>query len=177
MRTSVSTAFLLLTCLQFLSAQTTGRSGTEQAKFSAEDETVKRPIVLPDDALRVIKEDPFVAEALKNEAPSATQIPKGWLMASEVHLAGPDEKDIIVVAIGLLSGANVTTFWVLRPSSRGYELLLNAPAHDLIIRGTRFKGYRDIELFSATAVEVSTVSLRFDGKQYEVHERIPKPIR
>jgi hypothetical protein len=106
MSNTVSTAFLLRICLRVLSAQTTGRSGVEQGQFSAEDETVKRPIVLPDGVLRLIKEDPSVAEALKNEVPPATQIPKGWLMESEVHLAGPDEKGIIVVATGLLLGAH-----------------------------------------------------------------------
>ena len=173
----MSTAFLLVACLQILLGRNTSRSGVEQVQFSAEDETVKRPIVLPYEALRVIEEDPSVAEGLKNEAPPTTQIPKGWLMASEVHLAGPDEKDIIVVATGSLLGANVTTFWVLRPSRRGYELLLSAPAHDLVIKGTRFKGYKDIELVSATALDVSTESLRFDGKKYDVHEQRSKPIR
>jgi hypothetical protein len=98
-------------------------------------------------------------------------------MASGVHLAGTDENDIVVVAAGLLSGANVTTFWVLRPVDRGYELLLTAPAHDLVIKRTRSKGYKNIELLSATAVEVSTVSLRFDGRRYQMQARSSKPIR
>ena len=164
----------MLAC-QVQPAQNTG--GAEQTHFSAEDETLKHPIVLPGDALRVIKEVPDVTEMLKNEGAQAMQDPKGWLMASEVRLNGPDENDIIAVATGLLRGANVTTFWVLRPSSRGYELLLTAPAHDLFIRGTRSKGYKDIELSSATAGEVSTVSLKFDGKHYEVRARSSKPVR
>jgi hypothetical protein len=98
-------------------------------------------------------------------------------MASEVHLTGPEEKDLVVVAAGLLRGANVTTFWVLRPADGGYELLLTAPAHDLIIKQSRSKGYKNIELLSATAVWVSTMSLRFDGRRYEVHTRSAKPIR
>jgi hypothetical protein len=161
----------MMACLQASSAQNRGRSGAEQTHFSAEDATVKRPIVLPDDALRVIEEDPLVAEMRKKQVPPTTQIPKGWLTASEVRLAGPGENDIVVVAEGLLMGANVTTFWVLRPSSRGYELLLAAPAHDLFIRNTRSKGYKDIELFSATAANVSTVALGFDGKRYEVRAK------
>lgn len=107
MRTAVSAAFLLLTCLLVLAAQAMGRSGAERTQFSAEGDTVKRPIVLPDEALRAIKEDPYVAEMLRNEVPPAKQIPIGWL---EVHLAGPDENDIIVIATGSLRGTNMTRF-------------------------------------------------------------------
>jgi hypothetical protein len=177
MKTVASIPILIISCLQLLVAQSTGGPGHEQTHFSAEDGSVTHPIVLPGAALRLIKEDPSVAEALKSQAPATTQVPGGWLMASDVHLAGTGENDIVVVAAGLLRGANVTTFWVLRPADRGYELLLTAPAHDLVIKRTRSKGYKDIELLSATAVEVSTVSLRFDGRWYQVHARSSKPIR
>jgi hypothetical protein len=177
MKTVASIPILIISCLQLLVAQSTGGPGHEQTHFSAEDESVMHPIVLPGEALRLIEEDPFVVEALKSQAPATTQVPAGWLMASGVHLAGTDENDIVVVAAGLLSGANVTTFWVLRPADRGYELLLTAPAHDLVIKRTRSKGYKNIEFLSATAVEVSTVSLRFDGRRYQVQARSSKPIR
>jgi hypothetical protein len=177
MTTKVSAVFLILICLQLVSAQNTAVSGAEQMHFSAEDESVKRPVVLPDDAVRVLKADPNVMEMLKDQGPSTAKIPEGWLTASTVHLAGFAENDIVVVATGLLRGANVTTFWVLRPGSRGFEVLLTAPAHDLYVRRTRSKGYRDIELLSATAVDVSTISLRFDGHQYKVYARNSKGIR
>jgi hypothetical protein len=177
MKTVASMPILIISCFQLLVAQSTSGPRNEQIQFSAEDESVTHPIVLPGEALRLIKEDPLVAEVLKSQAPATTQIPTGWLMASVVHLAGPDENDIVVVAAGLLGGANVTTFWVLRPAHRGYELLLTAPAHDLGIKRTRSKGYKDIELRSATAVEVSTVSLRFDGRRYQVHASSAKPMR
>jgi hypothetical protein len=61
--------------------------------------------------------------------------------------------------------------------ARGFELLLTAPAHDLFIKGTRSKGYRDIEIVIATAVRASTVSLKFDGSQYKVFARSSKDIR
>jgi hypothetical protein len=177
MKTVASISILIISCLQLLVAQSTGGPGYEQTHFSAEDESLTHPIVLPGEALRLIKEDPLVADALKSQAPAMTQVPAGWLMASEVHLAGTDENDIVVVAAGLLSGANVTTFWFFRPADRGYELLLTAPAHDLVIKRTRSKRYKDIELLSATALEVSTVSLRFDGRRYQVHARSSKAIR
>ena len=48
-----------------------------------------------------------------------------------------------------------------------FELLLNAPAHDLYVRNARTNGYRDIEILVATAVSVSTVTLKFDGERYK----------
>jgi hypothetical protein len=69
---------------------------------------------------------------------------------------------------GLVSGANVTAFWVFRPSRQGgYTLLLAGPAHTLSIRADKTNGYRDIELLSATAIDVKTVLLRFDGSAYK----------
>jgi hypothetical protein len=176
MKTVAPIPILIISCLQLLVAQSTGGPGYEQAHFSAEDES-DAPHCPSGRSTAPDQRGPFVAEALKSQAPATTQVPAGWLMASGVHLAGPDENDIVVVAAGLLSGANVTTFWVLRPADRSYELLLTAPAHDLVIKRTRSKGYKEIELLSATAVEVSTVSLRFDGKRYQVHARSSNPIR
>ena len=89
----------------------------------------------------------------------------------------PAETDIVVMAEGLLRGANVTTFWVLRPTKRGYEILVAAPAHDLSIKRTRANGYKDIELFSATAVSTSIMTLRWDGHQYKEHTRTSKAPR
>jgi len=48
----------------------------------------------------------------------------------------------------------------------GYFNPLTPPAHDLIVVNARWKGYRNIELVSMTAKQISTVLLRFDGKAY-----------
>lgn len=149
---------------------------SEQLHFSAEDENVKRPIVLPEEALALIAKDSEVMELLKDQSSAAIQL-SSWLSASEIHLDGPREKDIIVVAKGPLSGANVTTFWIIRPSGRGFDLMLGAvPAHDLVIKNTRSKGYRDIEAWTATAVRESTISFRFDGNRYKPSARSSKDI-
>jgi hypothetical protein len=99
------------------------------------------------------------------------------LSASEVHLAGPSEKDIVVMAVGSLRGANITRFWVFRPTDRRFEMLLDARVHDLIVKKSRSNGYRDIELLSATAVTVSTVIVRFDGTKYQTYKTRSETIR
>jgi hypothetical protein len=140
-------------------AQTTKSSRSEQTHFTTEDERVQHPIKIPESVLAIIDED------------------ENMLSASEVHLAGPSEKDIVVMAVGSLRGANITSFWVFRPTDRGFEMLLDAPAHDLIVKNSRSNGYRDIELLSATAVVVSTVIVRFDGKKYQTYKTRSETIR
>jgi hypothetical protein len=83
-----------------------------------------------------------------------------------VHLAGAREEDILVMGEGTLRGANMITFWVFRPTVRGYELILNGPAHDLTVGKTRWKGFREIVLRSATANKVHEATLRFNGRRY-----------
>ena len=163
--------FIVAWALTSIRAQTV----SEQTHFSAEDSRVSRPINLPEGVLAMISKEEVVRDTLEDEGKS--QLPRDWLSAAEVHLAGPNEKDFVVMAVGLLRGANITTFWVFRPTSGGgYEMLLDAPAHDLIIKESRSKGYRDIELLSATAVSVTTVNVRFDAKKYQIQKRTSAPI-
>ena len=170
-------ALVALANYQNASAQSRGPSNPEQLHFSAEDSEVKHPITLPAGAIDIIKKDPDVVEALKNRDKPLTDLPMTWITAAAVHLDGRDETDIVIVARGLLAGANVTTFWVLRPKGQGFELLLTAPAHDLYVRNTRTNGYRDIEIMAATAVRVSTVTFKLDGDRYKKLNQRSESIR
>lgn len=156
----------VMVCLQLGFPQSKPGAAAEQSHFSAEDEEVRRAIEVPAPALDILRRDPRVAEAIKGQGIDAANIPKSWFLASEVHLAGPEERDVVVVGVGRLAGANVTTFWVFRPRLHGFELLLKASAHDLAIRSTRTNGYRDIETLVATAVQSSRTVFRFDGNRY-----------
>jgi hypothetical protein len=75
-----------------------------------------------------------------------------------------------------LLGANVEPFWVLRKTSKGFDLVLSQSAHDLKILSTRSNGYRDIRLFSLTATTVITKDFKFDGKAYRFHSSKSAPI-
>ena len=141
----------------------------EQLHFSAEDEQVERPISIPKGVAAILRSDEDVRETREDEPTSATgQIPPSWFSASVVHLDGVDEKDIVVMATGALRGANITTFWVFRPTNRGYELTFKAYEHDLIITNKHWKGYRVIETDSMTAVLIRTAWYRLEGGQYKV---------
>jgi hypothetical protein len=153
-----------------------GRHSFNQVDFTAEDSGVKQPVALPDDVLEILKKDATVQSVLENENLPPEKLPPSWFSASTIHLSTANRKDLVVVGQPPVSGANVTTFWVFRATPRGYELVLTAPAHSLTVRNSRWRGFRDIELVSATAVQVSTVLCRFDGKRYAEYKSKSEPI-
>ena len=118
----LAAVILCLASFPIMAGQALTQSRAEQLHYSA-GQSMENSIVLPDEALAVIEKDPYIAEVLKNEAPAFARLPRSWLMASEVHLDGPDEIDIVVVGAGHLAGANVTTFWILRPKNQGFVTL------------------------------------------------------
>jgi len=120
------------------------RPGAEQLHFTAEDNRAKKPVALPQDVLELLKKDEQVKSAIEGQEGSAQKIPRSWYSASAVHLSTSGRPDYVVVGNPPLTGANVTTFWVFRASTRGYEAVLVAPAHDLIVKRTRTNVFRDI---------------------------------
>ena len=78
------------------------------------------------------------------------------------------EKDLVLVGRGPMSGANITQFWVFHATDEGYDLVLQAGAHDLFVNDRMQHGFREIELQSATGIRFYTVVFRFDGKRYKV---------
>ena len=137
---------------------------------------IKNPFTVPDGVLAVMKTDPFVQENLRDQGIPSDQIPKSWFAASIVHLARSRESDVVLIGKGPLVGANVTQFWILRPTGHGYELLLQATGLVLSIKEGRLNGYRDISVGAATAVQVTTVLFRFDGHRYRAHRQSTIPI-
>lgn len=154
-----------------------GPYSSQQRHFSAEVAGVDLPVAIPQDVLAILRNDQMVRNGIEDENLPAEKMPPSWFSASAIHLSNSSKVDLVVVAQGPLAGANVTTFWVFRATSRGYELVLTAPAHDLAVMNTRWKGYRDIELISLTGVQISTVLCRFDGKRYKAHKTSSEPIR
>jgi hypothetical protein len=149
----------------------------EQSEFSAEDTAARKPVALPEDVLSILKKDKTVQSVLLDQNIQPENLPGSWFSASAIHLSRPNATDLVVVAEPPLAGANVTLFWVFCASGDTYDLVLTAPAHDLVVKHTRWKAHREIELVSATAVQISTVLCRFDGKQYTEYLSKLKPVR
>lgn len=158
----------------------------EQFSFSAEDEDVQRPASLPGEVLSILRSDKRVSICEQNEGIAPAQVPSSWFSASQIHLAGPDETDLIVrpgtpsdwksgpSPNVCLFGANTIQFWVFSETPRA-KLLLNVYAHDLIVLDTWGKGYRDVEIDIGSLAGVSTTVFRFDGQQYQPcrHNYVP----
>ncbi|HEX7284776.1 MAG TPA: hypothetical protein VF532_01260 [Candidatus Angelobacter sp.] len=149
----------------------------QQLHFSAEDRSVNKPVTIPPDVLAMLKKDEMVGNVLESENTPVEKIPLEWFSAAEIHLSNARHSDLLVMATGPLAGGNVVTFWVFRATTHGYELALTAPAHDLILMNTRWKGYRDIELVALTAVQYTSVLCRFDGERYKKYKVRSRPIR
>lgn len=148
-----------------ISAAAIAQSGQpEQTNFSAEDARVQHPVAVPADVMRILAKDEMAQNALHSEA--KTEPPESWFSASQIHLSSGKRADLVVMGEGPIRGANVTTFWVFRATDGGHELVMMSPAHDLVVKKTQHKGYRDLELLSATAIENWTITLHFDEKKY-----------
>jgi hypothetical protein len=143
---------------------------TEQHVFSAEDATVEHSIPIPDAAFAILVRDERLANLFDERVPITSGIvSRAWFSAATVHLGGKGEKDIIIMGIGPVRGANVTSFWIFRPRGTGFELIVaGAVAHTLEIMQTRTNGYCDIDTFSATAVDLTTNHLRFRDGAYRL---------
>jgi hypothetical protein len=142
-------------------------SETEQTHFSAEDLSVQKPAAIPKEIQEFLLRDDSVREVLASEDSLPTGFPSSWFLASIVHLGARNERDFVLVGQGPLLGANITRFWVFRQKISGYDEVVRESAHDLILSSNRWNGMREIELISATAVEVHAVVLRFNGALYQ----------
>lgn len=141
---------------------------SEQTHFSAEDEAVKKPALIPEDVLAALKKDHDVAEVIEND--TEEKFSSSWFSASAIHLSVHRADDLVVVAEPPLAGANITTFWIFRAIPSGHSLVLKVGAHDLEVKPSRTNGYRDIEASAETAVVFTSALYKFDGKTYKAQQ-------
>lgn len=163
---------------------------SEQTSFGAEaipgEALVKNPVEVPKAALQVLRGALSRGElnCVRVEEVRPEEIPSSWFVASEIHLDGPDEIDLIIQPQALskspspnrcLFGAHAVPFWILAKADEGYRLLLNTTGDALQVMDQRTKGYRDIEVSSLTAVTRTALILKFDGNRYQLAERRSQP--
>jgi len=129
---------------------------------------------VPAPALETLKADNTVRSCLEKQKLSPDQLPASWFSASQIHLAGPEENDLLLQPIfsperrQCFYGVECCVwFWVFRQVGNGYELVLKVFAGALGLRESVWKGYRDIQASSANANGFTTVTFRFDGTRYK----------
>jgi len=133
-----------------VAAQAKLTSSSLQTQFSAEDTGVEKPVVIPEEVMVILRQDEGVRNALKYENVPADKPPASWFSASEVHLRGSAQDDLVVLGEGDLRGANVITFWIFRDTDHGHELVLT--------QLPQFE--REVLFFQRQWGEVSTTSVR-----------------
>lgn len=185
--------FLLLFLLSSASqseSQKIGRVHQEQTTFGGEEVPgipfIKRPAPVPNSVLNILKEDRDV-KACSADNPPTVKVPLAlWFVASEVHLGGNREQDLVVLASPRVNqpdyacfhtAGGFTSFWVFRVERGNSYLLLRTIAFGIAIKKSRHQGYRDIETGSPSSAGrfITTVSFRFDGKRYEEYGRNTRP--
>lgn len=162
----------------------------EQTRFGAE-EGVRKPVEIPAGALQVLRDtlSRGPLNCIKGKGTTSEQVPASWFAASEIHLEGQEETDLIVLpnvlkiaahelppAAGCLLGANVGPFWVLRRNTSGrYGLLLETYAQGLDVLDSRTNFYRDIQTGTATPAARTTALYKMDVPQYQIAEKKTEP--
>jgi hypothetical protein len=139
----------------------------EQSEFGAEDENWERPVPVPEDILLVLR---TVNHATTDEMPAK------WLLASEIRLHGPEEKDMILMGIGDLRLPHAVLFWIFRQTAQGHELILSTGGDGLTVLNVKANGYRKIRIHNNTASATTAVTYQFDGHKYVQSKEKTEPI-
>jgi hypothetical protein len=147
--------------------QPSGNTASEQTHFSAEDDSVQTPIVIPPAIRKLLAADESVKDLAHSEKIRPEGFPDSWFSASAVHLSSKPLEDVLLVGRGPMHGANITQFWVFCATPDGHRLVLQTGAHDLYVTRRFSNHYREIDLLSATGIAVHNVSLRYDGDAYK----------
>jgi hypothetical protein len=150
------------------SQQTKKRPSQEQMRFGLE-ESVIQPVPIPDAVLAMLRSDSEVGTSrCVDEGQTSPDISASWFEASQIHLDGPEEIDLLVKAKdGCLFGANIGPFWIFRKTQHGYELLLGVSALGVELLPSRTNGHKDVSTGGVAGGKAATVFYKFDGRRYQ----------
>jgi hypothetical protein len=110
--------------------------------FSMEDEYSNETSLIPEGIWKALTQDSSVREVMSNGAAA--------FRCHRITLGNRSQADFIIQGSDRLAGANVTSFWVFIQSPQDYELVLDLPAHDLIMARESHQGYRNIKAAAMT---------------------------
>lgn len=149
-------------------AQTKPRKSTanaEQTSFGAE-EKIKHRAKIPRAILASLKTDERVKDCLAENDKSKGKF-ETWFSAAQVNLNGDAQSDYVVKPENAcLFGANIVPFWIFRKNGGKYDLMIHAYSLGLDVLPGKTKGYRDVEIFAASATIGFGAKYKFDGKKY-----------
>lgn len=172
--------FLLISICLITSAtaQTKPHKSTgsvEQTSFGAE-EKIRRRAKIPAAILKSLKTDERVKDCLAENDKSKGKF-ETWFSAAQVNLNGDAQSDFVVKPENAcLFGANIVPFWVFRSGGGKYDLMVHAYSLSLEVLPIKTRGYRDIEIFAASATTGFGAKYKFDGKNYVPKSCYEQPL-
>jgi len=144
----------------------------EQTSFSVEFD-FEHPVPVNQAAKEALAASPRIVHELKQKHVQPKDLPDEWFTASRVHLGADGQSGLVVMGVDGLLSANITSFWVLRSTGKGYDLVLDTLAADLAILKTETNGFRGIEASASTSVGSWASNIfQFDGQRYQVNKQI-----
>jgi len=154
-----------------------GKTEKEQTSFDADpsdpSRQIARPVPLPDSVLQILSNDSEVVACRKENPIPPGASPASWFAASEIHLDGPREADLVVLPVAqgdrlmcFHSAEGIGWFWVFRQVGAHYALVLKTAGLGLAIRDARHNGYRDIQSGAAFGTHSSQTTYRFENGKY-----------
>jgi hypothetical protein len=143
----------------------------EQTSFSVEFD-FEHPVPVNQAAKEALAASPRIVHELKQKHVQPKDLPDEWFTASRVHLGADGESGLVVMGVDGLLGANITSFWVLRRTANGYDLVLDTIAAGLEFSAEKTNGLRNIETFiPGGAAYVGSDEFQFDGRRYQATRR------
>lgn len=153
---------------------------SEQMSFGYEIK-VKRPVKLPRQILKLLKNDVDVREVCSAQSVTQDHIESDSFVTSHINLNVEGSASLIVTSADngscYLGGANTGPFWIFYLTRTGYRLGLKERTHDLDVLRTKTRGFNDIRSMRPLGPHVVVTIFKFDGNQYKVWRSWKHPIR
>jgi hypothetical protein len=119
--------------------------------------------------LKVLLATEEAKEGLEYSSDSERNRPAELFHAAEVHLARPQEEDLVVIGVcPPMCGADNSWFWLVRSAIMDPQVVLVLGGSLVELLDSRTNGYRDVRCSWSSAAETRDTIYRFDGKQYKV---------
>jgi len=162
-----------------------GATRQEQSEFNADpSERVTHPIHVPNAVLQVLAKDTAVAACMKDNPIAPGESLSSWFTASEIHLNGSDEADLVVLPVAQGDAymcfryfEGIGWFWVFRPIGDRYELVLKTAGLGISVLDTRHNGYRDIRSVGQVGEWSTTTTFRFKDGHYREFKKDTKELQ
>jgi len=146
--------------------KTSARS--DPTTFTEPDGRFQHSVPVSADVLKVLLETEEAKGGLGFASDSDRKNPAGLFRAVEIHLAEPDETDLVVLGMPPMRGADNAWFWLVRSARTNPKVLLFAGGDSLELLSSRTNGYRDIRGRWSSLSDTRTSVYHFDGKKYRV---------